>query len=392
MKASFKIGRIAGIDIGVNYTWILAFALIAWTLAAGLFPVIVPDRTALAYWSLGILASLLLFVSVLLHELAHSLIAKSRGLGVSSITLFIFGGVSNLEEEPQKAGTEFFMAIVGPLTSLLLGGILWGIGMPLGLYGSPFSIFTSNIPSFGNAGAALIYYLSSINIVLGLFNLLPAFPLDGGRVLRSIMWGANKDLRKSTNIAATVGRYFGWAFIAYGAFILLGGNFFGGLWIAFIGWFLSSAADSSRREITAREHLTGVPVREVMNPAPVTVTPGTTVESVVHEAFLQCHCRAVPVSIDRRPVGIITLDDVKKVSKDRWAYTSAEQIMTRQPLHSVSPEDDLNTVARLLAQHSVNQLLVLRGGELVGLVNRADIIRHLELSQELGMQRRQKGV
>jgi CBS domain-containing protein len=225
-----------------------------------------------------------------------------------------------------------------------------------------------------------------------LFNLIPGFPLDGGRVLRSIIWEANKNMAKSTNIAAMVGRYFGWAFIAYGAYNLLGGNVFYGIWIAFIGWFLSSAADTSRFEVLLREHLSGVQVKEVMNTSPVTIKPGTTVESVINDAFLQCHCRAVPVSNDHRPIGIVTLDDVKKVHKDKWAYTSAEQIMTREPLYSVSPEDDLNTVMRLLAEHNLNQLLVLKDGELMGMVYRADVIRHFEISRELGMQRKQKSV
>ncbi len=390
MKSSFKLGRIAGIDIGIHYTWIFVFVLIAWSLAVGFFPTSVQGKTTTVYWILGVLASLLLFASVLLHELAHSLIAKSRGLNVASITLFIFGGVSNLQEEPQQANTEFFMAVVGPLTSLALAGILWGVGLPIGLHGNPFSILTGNIPSLNNSLTALIYYLSSINLALGLFNLIPGFPLDGGRVLRSAIWEATKDLTKATNIAATVGRFFGWAFIAYGAFTLLGGNFFGGLWIAFIGWFLASAADTSRWEVTLREHLAGVLVKEVMNTNPITIKPGTTVEAVVHETFLQCHCRAAPVSNNYRPIGIVTLDDIKKVHKDKWAYTAAEQIMTREPLYSVSPEDDLNTVMRLLAQHNLNQLLVLKEGGLVGLVNRADIIRYLEISQELGMQRRQR--
>jgi Zn-dependent protease/CBS domain-containing protein len=395
MRSSFKVGSIAGIAIGVHYTWILGFALFAYILSAGLFPVLLhPNQTGTTAtdWILGVSATLLLFVSVLLHELAHSLIAKSRGMGVSSITLFIFGGVSNLEDEPKKASTEFIMAFVGPLTSLVLGGVLWAVGLPLGLSGaSPFSIFTGNYPEFVSPGVALLYYLSAINILLGLFNLIPAFPLDGGRVLRSVIWASNKNMTRSTVVAATIGRYFGWAFIAYGAFILISTrNLFGGIWWAFIGWFLASAADSSLREVTMRRALAGVLVKDVMSTNPTTVTLATPVESVVHDAFLACHCRAVPVVADGRPVGIITLDDVKKVGKDRWASTPAQEIMTREPLHTVSPEDDLNTVARLLAVRNVNQLPVVKNGELVGMVNRADIIRHLEVSQALGVEARRK--
>lgn len=391
MKNSLKIGRIAGIDIGIHYTWIFAFILIAWSLAQGFFPASRPGETAGTYWTMGIVASIMLFVSVLLHEIAHSLVAKSRGLGVSSITLFIFGGVSNLQEEPKSAGTEFVMAVVGPLTSLVLAGIFWVIGLSVGARGNLITLtFLNPLQQQPSLPAALLAYLALINFILGLFNLIPGFPLDGGRVLRSIIWGNTKDLVKSTNIAATVGRYFGWAFIIFGVFQLLAGNFLGGLWIAFIGWFLSSAADASRREITLREHLSGVQVKQVMNANPVTVSPSTTVEELVHNTFLQCRCRAAPVAYDNRTIGIVTLDDVKKVHKDKWLYTTVESIMTRQPLYSVSPEDDLNTAMKLLAQHELNQLLVLSDGHLAGLITRGDIIRQLQLSQELGMKTKRK--
>ena len=371
MKASLRLGRIAGIEIGIHYTWLLAFILITWSLAQGFFPQAYPGWGPGTYWITGILAALLLFVSVLLHELAHSLVAQARGLPVRSITLFIFGGVSTLEEEAKKPAIEFTMTIVGPLTSLALAVIFWGLSQLIDAPSSP--------------AAAMLNYLWQINALLAAFNLLPGFPLDGGRVLRSILWGTTGDLVRATNIAATVGRFFGWALIAFGVFQLLQGNFLGGLWIAFIGWFLSSAADASRRDITLREHLSGVPVSEVMDPITETVSPETSVEEVVRGAFLQGHRRAVPVGRDDRLVGIVTLTDVKELPQPKWAQTSVEEIMTRQPLYRVTPDDDLNSAMRLIAQHDINQVLVLREGRLVGLLNRADIIRHLQLSQELGI-------
>jgi Zn-dependent protease/CBS domain-containing protein len=390
MKSSFKLGRIAGIEIGIHYTWLIVFGLIAWSLAMGLFPAVVPGSSNVTYWLWAVLASLLLFVSVLLHELAHSLVANSRGLKVSSITLFIFGGVSNLQGEPPDAKTEFYMAIAGPLTSLVLAAILWGICFSMGVRGSPLAILTGNYPLLNSLGAALIYYLSSLNLILALFNLIPAFPLDGGRVLRSIIWEANKDLTKSTNIAAMVGRYFGWAMIAYGVFTLVQGDILGGLWIAFIGWFLAGAAGASRRQVRLRSELTGVLVKEVMNRNPVTINPATTVEAVVRDVFLGCHCDAALVSKDHQPLGMVTVDEVKKVPQDQWVYTAVEQIMVREPLYNVSPEDDLNTAMRLLVQYNLKQLLVLKSGELVGIVNRSDIMRHLEVTQELSVRHRQQ--
>ncbi len=382
MKSSFKLGRIAGIEIGVHYTWIFAFILIAWSLAAGFFPATNPGLGDGTYWIMGIVASLLLFVSVLLHELAHSLVAQSRGMKVGSITLFIFGGVSNLQDEPEKAGTEFVMAVVGPVTSLVLGGVLWVIGIAVGMRGNPISVLTGLTQP--NLASGMLAYLASINLLLGVFNLIPGFPLDGGRVLRSIIWGTTKNLVKATNIAAGVGRYFGWAFIAYGVFQLLTGNFLGGLWIAFIGWFLASAADSSRREITLREQLSGVHVQDVMDPKPLTVEPSTTVEDMISKMFVQRGCRAVPITRDDRLLGIATIDDAKKVERERWNYTPVGNIMSQQPLYTVKPEDDLNSAMKLLTQQGINQLPVVRDGHLAGMVCRADILHHLQMTQELG--------
>jgi len=373
MKSSIRLFRIAGIDIGIHYSWILIFVLIAWSLAQGFFPRSYPGWNTTTYWITGVIAALLLFLSVLLHELAHSLVAKSRGLPVSSITLFIFGGVSNLQEEPSKASVEFFMAIVGPVTSLILAGICWGLLHTLTIQDSPVG--------------ATLYYLALINAILAAFNLIPGFPLDGGRVLRSILWGSMKDLRRATNIAATAGRFFGWALIAFGLFSLLRGNFLEGLWIAFIGWFLSNAAESSRLQQTLREHLIGVKVKDVMNVDPEIVDPQTSVDNVVRNIFYQGRARAAPVARNNELIGIITITDVKKLPHDKWVETPVEHIMSRMPLYSTTLDDDLNSVMNLMASHDVNQLPVVQNKKIVGLISRSDIIRHLHISQELGINR-----
>ena len=372
MKSSFRLGRIAGIEIGVHYSWILAFILIAWSLAQGFFPQYYPGWDLVIYWVTGILAALFLFVSVLVHELAHSLVAISRGLPVRSITLFIFGGVSNIEREPERPRVEFVVAVVGPLASLALAGLFWGLQQVVGEQGSPLT--------------ALLGYLALINALLAGFNLLPGFPLDGGRMLRSILWSTTGNLTRATNIAAMVGRLFGWGLIGFGVFQLLAGNFLGGLWIAFIGWFLSSAADASRREITLREHLRGVRVRDVMDQSPEIISSQTPVEEVVRDVFLQRHRRAAAVYQDDQLVGIVTIADIKGQPRQKWSQTPVGEIVTRQPLYSVGMDDDMNSALRLLAQHDLNQLLVLEEGRLVGFLNRADIIRYLQLSQELGVE------
>ena len=273
MKASFSLGRIAGIEIGVHYSWLLAFALVAGTLAAGFFPAVYPGWSTLAYWITGIVAALLLFISVLVHELSHSFVARGRGLPVQGITLFIFGGVSNLRGEAQRAWDEFAIAIVGPLTSAVLAGIFWGLTFLIADQSSPL--------------AATLSYLAIINALLAAFNLLPGFPLDGGRVLRSVLWGGTGSLVKATNISAMVGRVLGWGLIGWGVFRILQGDLLGGLWTAFIGWFLSSIADASRKEVVAQEIFQEVRVRDLMEPEPEAVKPGVMVDEIVTECFLR---------------------------------------------------------------------------------------------------------
>jgi Zn-dependent protease/CBS domain-containing protein len=371
MKSSIRLGKIGGIEIGIHYTWILIFGLVSWSLAAGYLPQLYPGWTTLVYWVTGVIAALLLFVSVLIHELAHSFVARRRGMQVSSITLFLLGGVSNLEDEPEKPKAEFAMAIVGPLTSLVLAGIFWGFARLVSDSQSPL--------------AAILEYLALINALLAGFNLLPGFPLDGGRVLRSILWGTTGDLVKATNIVSVIGQLLGWAIIAFGFFELLTGNFIGGIWFAFIGWFLTSSAGAGRREINLRQHLKNVKVKSIANIHTRTISPDTTVADMVTDIFRSHYGRAVPVCSDGRPLGIVTTTDVRELPQERWSETRVDQIMTREPLYTVNPDDDLYDALRMLAKHDINQVLVLQDGQCVGLLSRADILNHLHLSQELGI-------
>jgi Zn-dependent protease len=249
----------------------------------------------------GIVAALLLFISVLVHELSHSFVAKGRGLPVQGITLFIFGGVSNLRGEARRAWDEFAIAIVGPLTSAVLAGVFWGLTFLVTDPSSPL--------------AAILSYLAIINGLVAAFNLLPGFPLDGGRVLRSILWGGTGSLVKATNIAAMVGRILGWALIGWGVFRILQGDLLGGLWTAFIGWFLSSIADASRKEVVAQEIFQGVRVGDVMDPEPEAVSPGMTVDEIVTECFLRRGRRAVPVCDESGLIGIVSLSDISPTSR-----------------------------------------------------------------------------
>jgi Zn-dependent protease len=372
LKGSLRLGRIAGIDISVHFTWLFIFALITWSLAQNFFPQLYSGWVTSLYWIMAAVGAVLLFVSVLLHELAHSLVAKARGLPVGGITLFLFGGVSNLEKEPEKPGVEFWMAIVGPLTSLILAGIFWGLQRTVGQ---------------GNEQAeALLFYLALINAILAAFNLIPGFPLDGGRVLRSIIWGATGNLVKATNTASIIGQIFGWMLIGFGVYRLFSGDFVGGIWMAFIGWFLNSAASASRRDVTFREQLRGIKVRSVMQAGPESIDVQMPVRILVHDFFLQGRRRAAPVLRENNLAGIVTITDLRKVPQDRWDDTPIERIMTTQPIYSVNPDAELGSAFTLLAQHNLNQVPVLEGGRLVGMLTRADVIRYLQLSQEFGIQ------
>ena len=331
-----------------------------------------PGWSTFVYWIVGIVAALLLFISVLVHELSHSFVAKGRGLPVQGITLFIFGGVSNLRGEARRAWDEFAIAIVGPLTSAVLAGAFWGLTFLVTDPSSPLAAFLS--------------YLAIINGLVAAFNLLPGFPLDGGRVLRSILWGGTGSLVKATNIAAMVGRILGWALIGWGVFRILQGDLLGGLWTAFIGWFLSSIADASRKEVVAQEIFQGVRVGDVMDPEPEAVSPGMTADEIVTECFLRRGRRAVPVCDESGLIGIVSLSDIKEIPQERWGSTTAGEVMTREPLHRVSPANDLTQAMNLMNEHDINQVLVTEDGQLKGMLNRAHIMRYLRRIEELGIE------
>lgn len=394
MRGSLKIAKIAGIDIGVHYTWIFAVIIITWSLS-GYYSQLYPSWSTLVYWSAGFLSSVLLFFSVLLHELAHSLVAQSRGLPVTNITLFIFGGVSNLSEEPKSPGLEFWMAFFGPLTSILLGTVFWGIWY-LATGEAVLPLLSRSTAGQGTFIIAIIGYLAFINLALAVFNLLPGFPLDGGRVLRSIIWKTSGSLSKATNIATTIGRLFGWGFIAFGVYLLFRFDFLSAVWIGIIGIFLMSAAENARQEVMVRENLSNVKVTQVMEMNTETISPHLSVEELVRDMFLLKRRRAVPVAEGDRIIGMVSISDVRALPQDAWTTTSVERIMTREPLHAVKPDDDLNTAMQAIAQYDLNQVPVLNQGKLVGILSRANIINFLQLKRELGMKggsdsKRQRG-
>jgi Zn-dependent protease len=377
MPGSLRIGKIFGIDIYIHISWLIIIVLLTWSLAVGLFPVLYHGWSAITYWMLGFIAAVLLFASVLLHELAHSVVARARGLPVKNITLFIFGGVSNIEKEPGSPGVEFQMAVVGPITSLLIGVLAFFFFYLLGQYPSPW--------------AAILWYLGYANILLGIFNLIPGFPLDGGRVLRSIVWKINGNLRRATRIVTIVGEIIAYAFILVGIWLFFAGYVIDGLWLGFIGWFLLSSAQSANSEVMLQSVFRGVTVGEVMNSTPTTVPANISLKKLVYEYFVPLGLRSALVTQGDQLSGLITLSDIRHVPREEWEQIPVGLAMIpRDRLHVVSPEQSLNDVLPLMAGRDVNQLPVVQDERLVGVLSRDAIVRYLEIRRSLGLEDGQK--
>lgn len=372
MPGSFRIGTLAGIDIYINYSWLIILVFLIWSLATGWFAVLYPGWSPALYWITSTIAALLLFVSVLLHELAHSVVARARGLTVKNITLFIFGGVSNIEQEPSSPGIEFQVAIVGPLTSILIGALAALLLLPLRGNTSPVT--------------AVLGYLAYTNILLGIFNLIPGFPLDGGRVLRSIIWRISGSLRTATRAATISGEVIAYLFILAGIWLFFAGSVLDGIWFGFIGWFLLSSARSANSQAMLQSMFQGVKVADVMNPNPVTVPANISLQRLVDDYFLPQGLRSALVVQGDQLAGLITLGDIRHVPREQWTQTPVGLTMIPpERLHVVSPQQNLNDVLPLMVGGDVNQLPVTQDGRLVGVVTRDAIMRYLEIRRGLGL-------
>ena len=386
MHSGFGLGKVFGIEIRVDWSWLFIFLLVTWNLAGGVFPELHPEWSTALQWTVGLAASLLFFASVLAHELAHSLVAVSRGLPVRRITLFLFGGVSNIEREPSSPGVEFLVAIVGPITSIGLGILFLLLGGVLGFRATNLSNPQQWLASQGPV-TSLLLWLGPINIVLGIFNLIPGFPLDGGRVLRSILWAATHNLRQATRWAAGVGQAVAWLFIAAGVAMAFGVTlpFFGtgllsGLWLAFIGWFLNQAAVQGYQQVVINDILEGVPVSRLMRANAPTVTPSMPLSQLVDEYLMGTDERAFPVVEDDRLAGLVCLEDVRKVHRSEWDTTTVGAVMTpASELQVANPREDASEALNMLSTRDVRQVPVVEGGHLVGMLRRRDVLRWLQL-------------
>jgi Zn-dependent protease/predicted transcriptional regulator len=368
MESNIKLGKLFGIEIGVSYSWFIIFALITFSLWSNYAT---EHSNWPSSWHIiaGLATSFLFFASLLAHEMSHSLLALAKGLPVHSITLFIFGGVSRIEKEAMNASTEFWVGVIGPISSAVLAGMFYLLAL---LVNDPYS------PVGAMAG-----WLAVINLALAIFNLIPGFPLDGGRVLRAAVWAITGSLSKATRIAASVGQGFAYVFIMGGILLALRGNLVNGLWLAFIGWFLLDAARSSQQAMVFERAMKGARARDVMNADVPTIPAETTLSEFVDDHLLRTGRRCFVVMRDSQMLGIVTTHEVKAIDKELWPEVTVERVMRPfETMSWVGPNTDLKKVLELMDSDDINQVPVLDEGHLEGIIRREHLIRFIKTRVE----------
>jgi len=372
LTRGIKLFKVFGIQISIDYSWFIVFVLFAWSLSYGYFPFKHPGLTTSTYIAMGVVSALMLFVCVLIHELSHSVTANRLGLDIHEITLFIFGGVAQLSKEPEDAMVELKIAVAGPLASGVLA-IIFGVLAALAAK-TPYDVVY-----------AVFAYLSLINIVLVIFNMIPGFPLDGGRVLRALWWAKTGDVNRSTKVASSVGKGFAIFLIFFGFYQVLVGNFVGGLWAILIGFFVQRAAESGYQQIVIKQALHGLKVRDIMSAGVVTIDSSSTIVEAVEDYFLKHHFVSFPVVSGGRVEGLLLLGSVRGVEKERWETTLVKDVM--QPLGPadiLSPDDDASEALGRMVGGTSGRFPVIKDGRLVGIISRRDIMKMLEFKSGLG--------
>lgn len=371
MTANIKLVRVWGIPIGLHASWFLVFALVTWSLATGYFPAEYPNLSLPSHWLLGALTSVLFFGSVVVHELAHSVVALRYGIPVRSISLFIFGGVAQIGDEPKTAGAEFRIAIAGPLSSLLLAALFGGL-----------FLVDQNVPYL----AAPSLWLMRINLSLAVFNLIPGFPLDGGRVLRAVVWSITKSYHRGTQVASFAGQIVAFGFIGFGLLVVLTSDFLNGIWLVFIGWFLQNAAASSYAQSNLQQSLRGVKVGQIMSRECAQVPADMSLEELVEERVLGAGQRCFFVADGSELMGMLSLRDFNRVPRAEWNHVKTEKAMIPlDKLVHVRPDTELMSALKTMDDAQVNQVPVMVGSQLLGTLTREQILRYVRTRAELGM-------
>jgi Zn-dependent protease/CBS domain-containing protein len=364
--------KIFGFQVWIDASWLILGLLITWSLADGLFPQHYKGLSSASYWLMGAGGAIGLLFSIVFHEMWHSLIARKFGLPMKGITLFIFGGVAEMTDEPRSPRAEFSMAVAGPLSSVILG---------LAFLGMRFVAEGSRWPA---AVAGVLGYLGFMNLILAAFNLLPAFPLDGGRVLRSILWGMKDNIRWATRIASQIGSGFAALLMVIGVLDVIFGNIVGGIWFFLIGMFLRSASQTSYQQLLIRKALEGEPVRKFMVPDPVTVSPSLRLKALVEDYIYKYHYKLYPVVDGGQLVGCITLNQVKEVPKEEWdRYEVSEMAKSCSEITTIGPDEDAMKALSIMNRTNASRLMVVEGTKLVGVIALKDILKLLSLKIDL---------
>lgn len=367
--------RLFGFRVKIDLSWLILGFLVTLTLAKGYFPNQYEDLAASTYWIMGAFGAVGLFLSIVFHEFWHSFVARKRGMPMKGITLFIFGGIAEMDEQPRDPKTEFLMAAVGPLSSIVLAGIFYVLYLGLG-------------PASGSAPATgVVRYLTLINLILAFFNLIPAFPLDGGRIFRAALWAWKKDLRKATHIAYQIGNGFGWVLIFLGFMNVLGGNWITGLWWVMIGFFIKSASQMSYQQTVLRNVLEGEKVRDYMNDDPVTVTPDTSIDTLIHHIVYKYHHKMYPVVDGGKLTGCVHLRQIKQIPEDeRKNATVASIAEACGGANTIGPDEDAMKALTRMRKNQVGRLMVTENGKLIGLIALRDIMNVISLKSDFDMQ------
>ena len=372
LEKRLTIFRLLGFDVKLHISWAIIAVLIAWSLAKGFFPLYYPDLSPAVHWWMGVGGALGLFVSIILHELAHSVVAKKYGIRIRGITLFIFGGVAEMEQEPASAGVELRMAIAGPITSMVLGTAFYSLSVAGKAHAWPVLL------------TGVLLYLGWINWILALFNLVPAFPLDGGRVLRAYLWSRYGSLRKATRTASNIGSAFGTWMIVLGGFVVLRGNFIAGMWWFLIGLFLRGASQSSYQQVIIRKALEGEPIRRFMTPDPVVVPPSLSIEELVEDYIYKYHHELFPVMTDSKLLGCVRAQQVKQFPRSQWAEHSVEELLAPSSTdNTIAADTDTVQALALMQRTGQSRLMVVEGSKLVGIIALKDLLTFLALKLDL---------
>jgi Zn-dependent protease/CBS domain-containing protein len=368
-----KLFKIFGFEVGIDWSWIILAILITWSLSVGLFPFHYKNLSTETYWLMGIVGALGLFFSIIFHEMWHSLVARKYGMPMKGITLFIFGGVAEMGEEPPNPKAEFMMAIVGPISSIAIGIVFYGI------------YFLGRQNRWAEPINGVVQYLAYINGLLALFNLVPAFPLDGGRVLRSILWGLKKNLRWATRISSNIGSGFGILLIVLGAIQFLRGDFIGGMWWFVIGMFLRGTAKTSYQQLLLRKALEGELVRRFMKTDPITVKPSLSVAQLVEDYIYKYHYKMFPIVEDTdKLIGCVTTKQVKEIPREQWSQMNVGEIASQcSAENTIGPQVDAMKALSLMSKSGLSRLMVTEGNRLLGIIALKDLLKFFALKVEM---------